>query len=116
MGERIGRIGRIKTDFFQYFILNRSENQKIILKKIRFNPPDPLNPFSHSITIVSHVLNSFIPNSEYTWYASPNAAQRFEYEQNRFHSAISKHPNDVAKPLLLESFDSKPPCPQHLKR
>jgi hypothetical protein len=57
MGERIGRIGQIETDFFQNFILNLSQNPKIILKKICFNPPNPPNPFSHRITNVSQVLH-----------------------------------------------------------
>jgi hypothetical protein len=45
MGERIGRIGQIYTDFF-CFCLDFEPK----FKKIRANPPDPLNPFSHRIT------------------------------------------------------------------
>jgi hypothetical protein len=47
MGERIGRIGRIQTDFL-------NPNAQISSKKskeIRVNPPNPPNPFSHRITI-----------------------------------------------------------------
>jgi hypothetical protein len=46
MGERIGRIGRIYTDFL-------GTNARILskkVKKIRFNLPNPPNPFSHCIT------------------------------------------------------------------
>jgi hypothetical protein len=47
MGERIGRIGRIQTDFGD---LNARISSKKS-KKIRFNLPDPPNPFSHRIGI-----------------------------------------------------------------
>jgi hypothetical protein len=47
MGERIGRIGRIETDFFGMRVLGI--RQKI--KEIRSYPPDPPNPFSHCITV-----------------------------------------------------------------
>jgi hypothetical protein len=43
MGERIGRI---RTDFFGVRALEIRQKSK----KIRFNPPDPPNPFSHRIT------------------------------------------------------------------
>jgi hypothetical protein len=46
MGERIRRIGQIGTDFL-------NPNARILSKKskkIRFNLPNPPNPFSHSIT------------------------------------------------------------------
>jgi hypothetical protein len=56
MGERIGRTGRIDTDFFRVMCLEIREKSK---KKIRANPPDPPNPFSHRITIVSQVLRFF---------------------------------------------------------
>jgi hypothetical protein len=46
MEERIGRIGRIRTDFFWVRLLGI--RQKI--KKIRSYPPDPPNPFFHRIT------------------------------------------------------------------
>jgi hypothetical protein len=46
MGERIGRIGRIGTDFFGIIY----EFQAHASKKIRLDPPDLPNPFSHSIT------------------------------------------------------------------
>jgi hypothetical protein len=45
MGEQIGRIGQIETDFL-------NPNARILSKKIKkigFNPPNPLNPFSHCI-------------------------------------------------------------------
>jgi hypothetical protein len=47
MGERMGRIGQIETDFFLIFsrIPNTRTNEKI-----RSDPPDPPNPFSHRIT------------------------------------------------------------------
>jgi hypothetical protein len=50
MGERIGRIGRIQTDFGD---LNARISSKKIkkIKKIRFNLPNPPNPFSHRIGI-----------------------------------------------------------------
>jgi hypothetical protein len=49
MGERIGRIGQIETDFFCKFgSISKQKN-----KKIRLYPPDPLNPFSHCITKAS---------------------------------------------------------------
>jgi hypothetical protein len=44
MGERIGRIGRIDTDFFVLLGF-----RTVVPKKIRANPPDPPNPFSHRI-------------------------------------------------------------------
>jgi hypothetical protein len=47
MGERIGQIGRIDTDFLGRVRLESVKNQK----KIRVNPPNPPNPFSHSISI-----------------------------------------------------------------
>jgi hypothetical protein len=47
MGERIGRIGRIETDFFLIFSRIPSTCTH---EKIRFNPPNPPNPFSHRIT------------------------------------------------------------------
>jgi hypothetical protein len=43
MGERIGRI---RTDFLVVRVLGIREK----IKKIRINPPDPPNPFSHCIT------------------------------------------------------------------
>jgi hypothetical protein len=46
MGERIGRIGRIDTDFLGVHVLEIREKSK----KIRFNLPNPPNPFSHRIT------------------------------------------------------------------
>jgi hypothetical protein len=46
MGERIGRIGRIRTDFLDSNARISSKNQK----KIRSYPPDPPNPFSHRIS------------------------------------------------------------------
>jgi hypothetical protein len=46
MGERIRRIGRIDTDFSGVRVLGIREKSK----KIRINPPDPPNPFSHRIT------------------------------------------------------------------
>jgi hypothetical protein len=49
MGERIGRIGRIQTDFFYFF----TDSKHTHPKKIRSYPPDPPNPFSHRITTVS---------------------------------------------------------------
>jgi hypothetical protein len=47
MGERMGRIGRIRTDFFFGFILKIRAKKS---RKIRLNPPDPPHPFSHRIT------------------------------------------------------------------
>jgi hypothetical protein len=47
MEERIGRIEQIQTDFFTQM----HEFQAKKSKKIRFNPPDPPNPFSHCIGI-----------------------------------------------------------------
>jgi hypothetical protein len=46
MGERIGRIGRIYTDFSleQMFKIGAKS------QKIRLNLPNPPNPFSHCIT------------------------------------------------------------------
>jgi hypothetical protein len=46
MGERIGRIGRIQTDFFLVRMLGIRKKSK----KIRSDLPDPPNPFSHCIT------------------------------------------------------------------
>jgi hypothetical protein len=43
MGERIGRI---ETDFWELYSQNPSKKTR----KIRLNPPDPPNPFSHCIT------------------------------------------------------------------
>jgi hypothetical protein len=62
MGERIGRIGRIDTDFFWMRVLCHSVgNQRFLRndKKIRVNPPDPPNPFSHRITILHLKYNRF---------------------------------------------------------
>ena len=53
MGERMGRIGRICTDFFEFIFKIQAK-----LKKIRTNPPDPPHPFSHSITILFHTPHS----------------------------------------------------------
>jgi hypothetical protein len=50
MGERIGRIGRIDTDFFFARMLEIRKKSK----KICVNPPDPPNPFSHRITKISN--------------------------------------------------------------
>jgi hypothetical protein len=47
MGERMGRIGQIDTDFF----LLKSSDFKQKIKKIRINLPDPPHPFSHCISI-----------------------------------------------------------------
>jgi hypothetical protein len=47
MGERIGRIGRIETDFFLIFYGFQAHAPQ---KKIRWYPPNPPNPFSHRIT------------------------------------------------------------------
>jgi hypothetical protein len=47
MGERIGRIRRICTDFF----LNECLKSEQKIKKIRVNPLNPPNPFSHCIGI-----------------------------------------------------------------
>jgi hypothetical protein len=47
MGERMGRIGQIETDFF----LSKCTDFKQKIKKIRLNPPDPPHPFSHCIGI-----------------------------------------------------------------
>jgi hypothetical protein len=47
MEERIERIGRIRTDFFQPMPEFQAKNQK----KIRSYPPDPPNPFFHCITL-----------------------------------------------------------------
>jgi hypothetical protein len=44
----MGRIGRIRTDFF--FIFSRILSTHTP-EKIRLNPPDPPNPFSHRISI-----------------------------------------------------------------
>jgi hypothetical protein len=49
MGERIGRIGRMETDFFWVRVLGIRVKEK----KIRLYPPDPPHPFSHRITLVS---------------------------------------------------------------
>jgi hypothetical protein len=48
MGERIGRIRRIETDFSCFFCSDFENQAK---KKIRPYPPDPPNPFSHRITL-----------------------------------------------------------------
>jgi hypothetical protein len=53
MEERIGRIGRIETDFLFFLLGYRTE----IAKKIGSNPPDPPNPFSHCIGIFNYVNN-----------------------------------------------------------
>jgi hypothetical protein len=47
MGERMGRIGRIETDFF--LIFSRIPSTRTT-KKIRSYPPNPPNPFSHRIS------------------------------------------------------------------
>jgi hypothetical protein len=47
MGERIGRIGRIRTDFFWIQLYGFQANKK----KIRSDLPNPPNPFSHRISI-----------------------------------------------------------------
>jgi hypothetical protein len=47
MGERIRRIGRIDTDFLFFF----TDFKQMLKIKIRINPLNPPNPFSHSITI-----------------------------------------------------------------
>jgi hypothetical protein len=47
MGERIRRIGQIQTDF----LIKMHGFQAKKSKKIRSNPPDPPNPFSHCISI-----------------------------------------------------------------
>jgi hypothetical protein len=44
----LGGLGRLKRIFFLFF-LNFEQKFK---KKIRTNLPNPLNPFSHSITIL----------------------------------------------------------------
>jgi hypothetical protein len=54
MGERMGRIGRIRTDFFLSFRRNLLVAFGVsygMTKKIRSYPPDPPNPFSHRISI-----------------------------------------------------------------
>jgi hypothetical protein len=50
MGERIGRIGRIETDFSCHSvgIFSRIPSTRTA-EKIRLDPPDPPNPFSHCI-------------------------------------------------------------------
>jgi hypothetical protein len=58
MGERIERIGRIDTDFFFAMF------QIWAKKKIRINLPNPPNPFSHRITIVSQHSEIHNPQSE----------------------------------------------------
>jgi hypothetical protein len=45
MGEWMGRIGRMETDFFDFEL----KFQAKIKKKIRFYPPNPPHPFSHCI-------------------------------------------------------------------
>jgi hypothetical protein len=47
MGERIGRIWQIRTDFGD--ALHGFQAKKA--KKIRFNLPNPPNPFFHCITL-----------------------------------------------------------------
>jgi hypothetical protein len=46
IGERIGRIGRMETDFWGVRVLEFREKSK---KKSVVHPPDPPNPFSHCI-------------------------------------------------------------------
>jgi hypothetical protein len=46
MGERIRRIGRIQTDFLGCVRLKSVNNPQ----KIRLDPPNPPNPFSHRIS------------------------------------------------------------------
>jgi hypothetical protein len=59
MGERIGRIGRIQTDFLDTDARVLSTKIK---KKIRLYPPDPPNPFSHCITFSKAAITTFTPN------------------------------------------------------
>ncbi len=56
MGERIGRIRQIQTDFLGY----ECPNFKQKIKKIRSYPPDPPNPFSHCITKSSCAKYSYL--------------------------------------------------------
>jgi hypothetical protein len=61
MGERMGRIGQIDTDFFLFFLLefwNKSSKKEII----RINPPNPFHPFSHRITKYHNIPQSAIRN------------------------------------------------------
>jgi hypothetical protein len=46
MGERMGQMGRMGTDFLFYFLKNVFK-----IKKIRSHPPNLLHPFSHYIGI-----------------------------------------------------------------
>jgi hypothetical protein len=51
MGERIGRIGQIETDFFVGACAwNPRKDSYGMTRKIRSDLPNPLNPFSHCIT------------------------------------------------------------------
>jgi hypothetical protein len=56
--NRLSGLGVWETDFFSIltWILNLNK------KKIRLHPPNPLNPFSHRIGIVSPIPKSEIPN------------------------------------------------------
>jgi hypothetical protein len=54
MGERIGRIGQIETDFLDPNARISSKKSK----KIRSDPPDPPNPFSHRITLTARKKES----------------------------------------------------------
>jgi hypothetical protein len=58
IGERIGRIGQIETDFLDPNARISSKKSK----KIRSDPPDPPNPFSHCISIfqMRNCCSSFI--------------------------------------------------------
>jgi hypothetical protein len=60
MGERMGRIGQMNTDF----LVLRSILIHVQKKKIRVNQPNPPNPFSHRITIVSQHSEIRNPHSE----------------------------------------------------
>jgi hypothetical protein len=46
MGERMERIGQIRTDVLSLRLISNKN-----FKKIRSNPPNPLHPFSHRIGI-----------------------------------------------------------------
>jgi hypothetical protein len=59
MGKRMGRIRRIQTDFFELLFKNQEKT-----KKIRVNLPNPPNPFSHRIAIVSQHSEIRNPQSE----------------------------------------------------